>query len=235
MALRIAVAFAAGLGSAITPCVLPLVPGYLSAVSAVEADRLGDRGVARRVVVASLPFFAGFTVVFVLLGVGATAIAGVIEPKVQREIGGFILVVVGLALLGLLPFPDRLVGPGLIGEARRSGSRVLLGAAFATCAAPCIGPVLGGILVLAGNSSTAARGAVLLLAYSVGLSFAFLVAGLAFVPAMGAFRWLRNHYRTISAASGVLVIALGLILFFDRWWWVATGYNHVLQAVGLGT
>src|SRR5205823_1033294 len=96
---RIAIAFAAGLASVITPCVLPLVPGYLSAVSAVEAGRLGERGVARRVVVSSLPLFAGFTLVFVALGVGATALAGVVEPRVQREIGGFVLIVVGLALV----------------------------------------------------------------------------------------------------------------------------------------
>jgi cytochrome c-type biogenesis protein len=235
MAVQIAVAFVAGLASAITPCVLPLVPGYLSAVSAVEAGRLGERGVARRVVVSSLPFFAGFTVVFVLLGVGARAIAGTIEPRIQAEIGGFVLVVVGLALLGLLPLPERLVGSGLVGEARRSGSRVLLGAAFATCAAPCIGPVLGGILVLAGDASTAVRGAILLCAYSAGLSAAFLAAGLAFVPAMGTFRWLRNHYGLISAASGTILVGLGLILFFDRWWWINTAYNRVLDAVGLGT
>jgi cytochrome c-type biogenesis protein len=235
MATRIVVAFVAGLASVITPCVLPLVPGYLSAVSAVEADRLGERGSVRRVVVASLPFLAGFTLVFVLLGIGANALANVIDTKAQREIGGFILVVVGLALIGFLPLPERLVGAGLLGRARRSGSRALLGAAFATCAAPCIGPVLTGILVLAGNTSTIAKGALLLFAYSAGLGFAFLLAGVAFVPAMGAFRWLRDHYRIISAVSGVLLVALGLILFFDRWWWINTAYNHVLQAVGLGT
>jgi cytochrome c-type biogenesis protein len=234
MATRIVVAFVAGLASVITPCVLPLVPGYLSAVSAVDADKLGERGSVRRVVVASLPFLAGFTLVFVLLGIGANALANVIDAKVQREIGGFILVVLGLALMGLLPFPERLVGPGLLGRARRSGSRALLGAAFATCAAPCIGPVLAGILVLAGNASTVAKGALLLFAYSSGLASAFLLAGVAFVPAMGAFRWLRYHYRMISAVSGALLVALGLILFFDRWWWINTAYNHVLQAIGLG-
>jgi len=233
VAVRVAVAFLTGFASVITPCVLPLVPGYLSTVSAVEAERLGQRGVARRVAVASLPFFAGFTIVFVALGVGATALAGVIEPKLQREIGGFILVVVGLGLAGLLPLPERIVGAGLLGGARRSGSRALLGAAFATCAAPCIGPVLGSILLLAAGTSVA-KGALLLFVYSVGLSLAFLVAGIAFVPAMGTFRWLRDRYRIISAAGGAVLVVLGLILFFDRWWWVNTAYNHVLHAVGLG-
>src|SRR6266542_2345589 len=167
MIVRIGVAFVAGLASVITPCVLPLVPGYLSAVSAVEANRLGERGVARRVAVGSLPFIAGFTVVFVLLGAASAAIAGVIEPRIQKEIAGFILVVVGLAFLGLLPIPERLVGAGMIGGARRSGSRALLGAAFATCAAPCIGPVLAGILVLAGDTTTIHNDTVPLPAYSV--------------------------------------------------------------------
>jgi cytochrome c-type biogenesis protein len=225
--IRIGVAFLAGLASVITPCVLPLVPGYLSAVSAVEANRLGERGVARRVAVGSLPFIAGFTVIFVLLGAASAAIAGVIEPRIQREIAGFILVVVGLAFLGLLPIPERLVGAGLIGGARRSGSRALLGAAFATCAAPCIGPVLAGILVLAGDTSTVLKGAVLLFAYSIGLGVAFVLAGVSFAKAMSAFRWLRDRYRLITAAGGVALAALGFLLFFDRFWWLRSGFNHI--------
>lgn len=234
MAYRIAIAFVAGLASVITPCVLPLVPGYLSAVSAVEADRLGERGVARRVALGSIPFIAGFTVVFVALGIASTAIARVIDPSLQQEIAGFILVVVGLALLGVLPLPERLVGAGLVGGARRSGSRALLGAAFAACAAPCIGPVLAGILVLAGDTSTVLKGGLLLFAYSIGLGVAFLLAGVFFVKAMGTFRWLRDRYRLISAAGGAVLVALGLLLFFDRFWWLRSAFNHVLNAVGLG-
>jgi cytochrome c-type biogenesis protein len=235
MALRLVIAFAAGIASVITPCVLPLVPGYLSAVSAVEANRMGEPGVARRVALGSLPFIAGFTVVFVALGAASGAIARVIEPAVQREIAGFILVVIGLALIGLLPLPERLVGAGLIGGARRSGSRALLGAAFATCAAPCIGPVLAGILVLAGDTSTAVKGAILLFAYSAGLGAAFLLVGVSFARAMGAFRWLRDRYRMIGAGGGAVLVGLGLLLFFDRFWWLRVAFNRALDAVGLGT
>jgi cytochrome c-type biogenesis protein len=235
MPYQLGVAFFAGVVSVITPCVLPLVPGYLSAVSAVEAERLGERGVARRVFVGSLPFIAGFAAVFVALGVASAAIARVISPSIQNEIAGFILVVVGLAFLGILPIPKRLVGASLIGGARRSGSRALLGAAFATCAAPCIGPVLAGILVLAGDSSAVFKGAVLLLAYSIGLGAAFLVAGVSFAKAMTTFRWLRDRYQVISAAGGVVLVALGLLLFFDRFWWLRVGFNHVLNWFGLGT
>jgi cytochrome c-type biogenesis protein len=234
MIVRLLVAFGAGFASVITPCVLPLVPGYLSTLSSVEADRLGQPGVARRVTVASLPFFAGFTVVFVALGVAATAIATTVSVRTQQEIGGFILIVVGLALMGLLPLPKSLVGTGLIGGARKSGSRALLGAAFATCAAPCITPVLAGVLVLAGGTSAVAKGAVLLLAYSLGLAFAFLLAGVSFAKAMGTFRWLRDRYRILSVAGGAVLVALGALLFFDRIWWLRVAFNRVLNLVGLG-
>src|SRR5919197_2913452 len=206
---KIPVAFAAGLISVVTPCVLPLVPGYLSAVSAVDPSRLGEPRAARRVLLASLPFILGFTIVFVLLGAAAAAIGGVVDPDRQLEIAGFVLVVLGLVFMGLLPWPERVIAPGLLTTARRRGSSALLGAAFATCAAPCIGPVLASILVLASDTRTVVRGSLLLVAYSAGLGFAFLLAGIAFTRAMGAFRWLRDHYTAIRAVSGVTLVALG--------------------------
>src|SRR5262245_60673445 len=177
---RIPVAFLAGLVSIAFPCVLPLVPGYLSAVSAVEAGRLGERGVTRRVVVASIPFILGFTVVFVVLGAAAAAVTSVLDQARRNEVAGFVLVVLGLAFMGLIPWPERAVAPGLLQGARARGSSALLGGAFAVCAAPCIGPVLASILVLAGNAGTIARGSVLLAVYSAGLGAAFLLAGVAF-------------------------------------------------------
>ena len=234
MIVRLLVAFGAGFASVITPCVLPLVPGYLATVSAVEAERLGRPGVARRVTVASLPFFAGFTVVFVALGVAATAIATTVSSRTQQEIGGFILIVVGFALMGLLPLPKQMVGAGLLGGAQRTGSRALLGAAFATCAAPCITPVLASVLVLAGGTSAVAKGAALLLAYSIGLAFAFLLAGVSFAKAMGAFRWMRDRYRAFSIAGGAVLVALGALLFFDRIGWLRVAFNRFLNLFGLG-
>jgi cytochrome c-type biogenesis protein len=232
---KIPVAFAAGLLSVITPCVLPLVPGYLSAVSAVDPSRLGDRRAARRIVVATLPFMLGFTVVFVLLGAAAAAIGGVVDPDRQLEIAGFVLVVLGLAFMGLLPWPERVVAPGLLSGARRHGSSLLLGGAFAVCAAPCIGTVLAGILVLAADSRTVMRGSLLLVAYSAGLGFAFLLAGIAFARAMAVFRWLRDHYMVIQRVSGAVLVTLGLLLFFHRDWWLRVALNRALDAVGLGS
>ena len=228
-------AFVAGLLSFLAPCVLPLVPGYLSAVSAVDADRLGEPGNARRVVVASLPFVAGFTTVFVLLGVGAALIGGSLleDQLLLEQISGFVLVVFGLAFMGLLPWPERLLGAELLQGARRRGSTVLLGGAFAVCAAPCIGPVLAAILVLAGSSGTAFEGGVQLAVYSLGLAVPFVLAGALFTRAMGAFRWLRDHYRTIQIGSGAVMVALGLLLFFGRFYVLRIYVNRALEWFGL--
>src|SRR6186997_678286 len=123
MAERIPLAFLAGVVSIAFPCVLPLVPGYLSAVSGVEAARFAEGGVARRVVAASVPFALGFTVVFVVLGAGAAALGGWVDQETRTKIAGFVLVVLGLAFMGLLPWPERMLAPGALTRARASGSR----------------------------------------------------------------------------------------------------------------
>src|SRR5438552_15695221 len=193
MGVRLAISFAAGFAALIPPGVLPLGPGYLSALSSVEPGRLGGAGTARRVVSSSLPFVLGFTVVFVALGAGAAAIGSVVSGNAQTEIAGFVLVGLGLAFVGLVPGPERVLAPGLLAGARRRGSGALLGGAFAVCAAPCIGVVLASVLVLASNTGTVLKGAVLLAAYALGLAGAFLLAGVAFARALGAFRSLRDR------------------------------------------
>jgi cytochrome c-type biogenesis protein len=232
---EVPVALLAGLVSFLAPCVLPLVPGYLSAVSAVSAEDLGRPGTARRVVLASVPFVLGFTAVFVALGVGASLIgSGLFRDQLLLEqISGFVLVVFGLAFMGLLPWPERLVGAGLVQGARSRGSRFLLGGAFAVCAAPCIGPVLAAILVLAGSSETVVEGAALLAVYSLGLAIPFVLAGALFTRAMGAFRWLRDHYRAIQFAGGLVMVALGLLLFFGKFYVLRIYVNRALEWFGL--
>jgi cytochrome c-type biogenesis protein len=228
---QLPIAFAVGFISIVLPCVLPLVPGYLSAVSAVEAGRLGEPGTGRRVALASLPFIAGFTIVFVVLGAGVAAIGSALNARTKTELAGFLLIVIGLGFIGLLPWPERAVAPALLARVR--GSSILLGAAFAVCAAPCIGAVLGSILTLAAKSGTVASGIVLLAAYSLGLGAAFVLAAVAFTKAMSAFRWVRDQYRVIQIVGGVTLVALGLLLFFDRSWWLNVAVNRVLEAVGL--
>jgi cytochrome c-type biogenesis protein len=230
---KIPLAFVAGLVSFVTPCVLPLVPGYLSAVSGVQVGVGG-----RRVVAASIPFIAGFTVVFVALGAAAGAAGGLFDDdrEIVLKVAGLVVVVFGFAFMGLLPFPflERLAAPGLIEGARRRGSRALLGGAFGVCAAPCIGPVLASILALAGESSTVAQGSLLLAVYSAGLALPFLLVGVAFDRAMGAFRWLRDQYDVLRAISGGLLVGLGLLLFFDRFWWLNVAFNRALEFFGIG-
>jgi cytochrome c-type biogenesis protein len=232
METKIPLAFAAGLVSFVTPCVLPLVPGYLSAVSGTEVGVGG-----KRVVAASVPFITGFTLVFVALGAAAGAAGGLFEDqRLLRMVAGLIVVVFGFAFMGLLPLPwlDRLAAPELVEGARRRGSRALLGGAFGVCAAPCIGPVLASILALASEGSTAAQGSLLLLVYSAGLALPFVLVGVGFDRAMGASRWLRDRYGVLRAVSGALLVALGLLLFFDRFWWISVGFNRFFELVGLG-
>ena len=171
---------------------------------------------------------------FVALGAGAAALGGVLPPDRRTEVAGLIMVVFGLAFLGLLPIPERVVAPGLIDSARRRGS-VFLGAAFAVCAAPCVGPILGSALALAsrsehGRSGIAAPRRVLARAVAA----ASCSPGSAFVRAMGAFRWLRDHYRYVQLVSGVLLVGLGLMLFFHRDYWLRVMVNRMLDSVGLG-
>jgi cytochrome c-type biogenesis protein len=233
MEAKIPLAFLAGLVSFVTPCVLPLVPGYLSVVSGVEIGRGG-----RRVLIASLPFIAGFTIVFVALGTIFSGAGGLLssDPRLLRWIAGLVIVVAGLAFMGLLPLPfvDRLAAPGLIDRARGRGSRVLLGGAFAVCAAPCVGTVLGSILLLASDSSTVAEGALLLAVYSLGLALPFMLVGLGFSRVLGASRWLRDHYGALRVVSGAILVAVGLLLFFDRFWWLNSGVSRVRDFLGLG-
>jgi cytochrome c-type biogenesis protein len=228
---KIPLAFLAGLLSFVTPCVLPLVPGYLSAVSGMQ---IGAGG--RRVVAASIPFIAGFTLVFVTLGALAGAAGGLFDDqRLLSMIAGVIVVVFGFAFMGLLPFPwlDRMVAPELVQGARKRGSRALLGGAFGVCAAPCIGPVLASILALAGDASTAARGSLLLLVYSAGLAVPFLLVGVGFDRVMGASRWLRDHFGLLRVVSGGLLVGLGLLLFFDRFWWIRIAFNRIFERFGV--
>jgi cytochrome c-type biogenesis protein len=233
MGARLPIAFLAGFVSVVTPCVLPLVPGYLSALSSIEPSRLGERNSTRRVIASSMPFIGGFTVVFVVLGAGAAAIGNAFPASSQADVAGFVLIVLGLAFVGLLPLPQRIVAPGLIAGARRRGSGALLGGAFAVCAAPCIGTVLAAVLVLASDTGTVLKGAVLLAAYALGLGAAFLAVGIAFARAMGTFRWLRDRYVLIKLVSGLTLVALGLLLFFHRDWWLHVALNRALDDIGL--
>jgi cytochrome c-type biogenesis protein len=207
-----AVAFSAGLLSFATPCVLPLVPAYLSAIGARSTD-------PRRALLASLPFVLGFSLVFIALGASAGAAGGALtDHRLQLvKLSGIVIVAMGVVMLGLIRLPalDRTFAPGL-GAARASGSSVLLGGAFGLAWTPCIGPVLGSILTLAATGATATRGAALLGAYAAGLAVPFMLAGVALGRVMSSARRVRDRYNLVRAVSGSVLIAAGLLVFFDK-------------------
>jgi cytochrome c-type biogenesis protein len=227
--------FAEGLASVAAPCVLPLVPVYLASLTAVDAQQLTERRSGLRVLRATLPFLAGLAVVFVGLGLGVGALtsSGIADRRTVDEVAGLLLVVLGLTFMGLLPWPERIVGGGLLLRARDSGSRVLLGASFAVCAAPCVGPLLAVALADAARGQDTARAGLDLFVYSAGLGAVFLAAGLLFAPTMGALRFVRDHYRVLQVTGGILLVGFGLLLFFNRDWWLRTGWSDALRSAGL--
>ena len=160
-------------------------------------------------------------------------IGNALSDETRQAFAGFILVVAGLAFMGLLPGTERLVAGGLLQGARRTGSRVLLGGAFAVCAAPCVGPFLAEAFAAASNSETVLRGSAWLAAYSAGLGVAFLLAAVFFVRGMALFRWLRDHYRWFSIVGGAILVGLGVLLFFDEFYRVQIYTHRLLEAFGL--
>lgn len=207
-----AAAFAAGLVSFATPCVLPLVPAYMSAIGASATD-------PGRALRAAAPFVIGFSAVFVTLGV-AVGLAGslVTDHRIELvHLGGIVIVAMGFVMMGLIRVPvlERSLTPG-VAPARASGSSLLLGGAFGLCWTPCVGPVLGSILALAATEATAARGAGLLAAYAAGLAVPFLAVALGLGQAMSAGRFLRDRYTAVRIVSGVILVAAGLLVFFDK-------------------
>jgi cytochrome c-type biogenesis protein len=210
----LAVAFTAGVVSFSSPCVLPLVPGYLSFVSGVGFDELGAR--PRRVLVTTAAFVAGFTAMFVALGAGSAWFGdALLANRRPLEIAAGIFVIVAALLLLGVPLP-RLFATERRFHVRAGGGRLATsaatGIAFAVAWTPCVGPTLAAILTLAAAGSGAAEGAVLLAAFSLGLGVPFLLFGLLFTRALGLVRWLRSHWRAISVASAALLVAFGILL-----------------------
>ena len=205
-------AFIAGLVSFASPCVFPLVPGYISFVS---GERAID-GETPRPLLPILLFIAGFTLVFTLLGAFASTFVPIVKGETGQRIAGLVVVLIGGLMMGFAfqrgaitlyvdrrPFLAR-VRPGSVGA-------LPLGMAFAAGWTPCIGPALAGILAIAATQSTL-RGILLLIAYSLGLGVPFLLVGLGVQRFVGAFAWVRRHYTWIAGVSGALLIVIGLLL-----------------------
>jgi len=205
----------AGIISFLSPCVLPLVPGYLSAVSGVSVAEL-DRASWRSVLVPSLIFVASFSALFILLGLTATGLGQTLhEHKDTLEtVAGILIIVLGVYFVASL-FIVRLNREwhveALMARAGKGGP-IVAGAAFAIAWTPCIGPTLGAILTAASVSSSAAHGALLLAFYSAGLGIPFLITALAFSRATTAFSVVKRHYGVIMGIGGGILIVMGILI-----------------------
>ncbi len=231
-------AFAVGFVSFISPCVLPLVPGYLSAVTGMSLAEIkdGERS-TWRILLPAIVFCASFTVVFVVLGMTATSLGSVLRDSrgTLDKIAGAVIIALGVFFL-LTPFVDRFNRewrPEALISRAGSGGPLLAGAAFAVAWTPCVGPTLGSILTAASVSDTVAKGGILLLFYSLGLAVPFLLTAVAFTRATSAFRWLRDRYLIITAVSGVVLITMGLLLFTGELTQLNIEAQQALDSVGL--
>lgn len=212
-------ALAAGVVSFLSPCVLPLVPGYLSAVSGVSAAELDSAG-WRRILGPSLLFVASFSTIFILLGLTATGLGSALHDHEQllTKISGALIVAMGVLFVASL-FVARLNREWHVDallERAGKGGPIVAGAAFAIAWTPCIGPTLGAILSAASLSESAGRGAFLLTVYSAGLAIPFLLTAVAFSRATTAFAVVKRHYQAIVATGGLILIAMGVLIWTNQ-------------------
>jgi cytochrome c-type biogenesis protein len=213
-------AFAAGFLSFVSPCVLPLIPGYISFVSGVSVEEMrGDAAPATsrlQVFLTSLAFVIGFSIVFVLLGASATAIGKFMFAKLPllSKIAGVILIIFGLHTMGVFRIAFLEAEKRVHSQRKPAGplGAMLVGVAFAFGWTPCIGPILGGILAIAGSKNTVAEGITLLAVYSLGLGIPFLITSLAINQFFGAAKRIRRYYHAIELVSGALLIAIGVLI-----------------------
>jgi cytochrome c-type biogenesis protein len=213
-------AFAVGFVSFISPCVLPLVPGYLSAVSGVSITEMRAGEHTHKVLWGAAIFCLSFTIVFVALGMTATSLGQSLNDHKQLldKLAGGVIIAMGVLFLAtpLVPKLNREWRPDVLISRAGSGGPLVAGAAFAFAWTPCIGPTLSSILAAAATSNNVAHGAVLLAFYSAGMAVPFLLTAVLFDRATGAFRFIRDHYAAVTAVSGLVLIVMGTLIFTNE-------------------
>ena len=229
-------AFAVGFVSFISPCVLPLVPGYLSAVSGVTVAEM-QRGERANVLLPAIVFCLSFTAVFVALGMTATGLGSTLQDSRDTldKVAGVVIIALGDPVRGhavRAPAEPR-VAARRADQPRRLGRPAVAGAAFAFAWTPCVGPTLGAILTAASVKDTVGEGALLLAFYSAGLAVPFLLTAVAFNRATAAFRWLRDRWTIVTAISGVVLIAMGVLLLTGELTRLNVEAQQALDSLGL--
>jgi cytochrome c-type biogenesis protein len=235
-------ALGGGFVSFLSPCVLPIVPAYLSVITGLDVAEVkeGDRRHLPRIAWHTGLFIAGFSAVFVLLGLTATALgrSALRNQALITRLSGVLVLAMALYMLGSLV----LRAPGLYQERRwhpdlsRFGpfAAPVAGIAFGFGWTPCIGPVLGAVSAIAASQHEVGRGALLLLFYSIGLGIPFMATGLAFGRLAGALGWVKRHSTAITASSAVALAFFGVLLALNQFTWVTTHLQDALRSVGLG-
>jgi cytochrome c-type biogenesis protein len=218
-------AFVAGVLSFFSPCILPLIPAYFTFITGFSLDELtgASSGIRTRVFISTFAFVFGFSLVFVLLGASASAVGSIIASHSQaiRIIGGALIVVLGIHLSGLvrIPFLDMEKRVHLGKKPMHALGTVLVGMAFGAGWSPCIGPLLGSILVLAGNQETVAQGMGLLAVYSAGLAIPFLLVSVFIHFLLVFLNRAKKVLQYINTVAGILLILIGIALMAGRLGW----------------
>ena len=229
-------AFAAGLVSFLSPCVLPLVPGYLSAVSGVNVTEL-ERADWRRVVLPSLLFIASFSAIFILLGLTATGVGDALREHrdLLTDISGVLIIVMGVLFVAsfFVVKLNREWRVDALMERAGKGGPMVAGAAFAIAWTPCVGPTLASILSAAALTDSAARGAGLLAVYSLGLAIPFLLTAIAFSRMTQVFDVVKRHYAAIVAVGGAILIAMGILILTGEFFQLNIEAQKLTNELGL--
>ncbi len=229
-------AVAAGAVSFVSPCVLPLVPGYLSTVVGVAPGELGRAG-PRRVLPPSLAFVASFSLIFILLGLGATTVGSALRTHHDTldKIAAAVIVAMGISFVASA-FVTRVNREWHVDALMRragKGGPVVAGAAFAVAWTPCVGPTLGAILSAAALTSSVGHAAILLGFYSAGLAIPFLITALAFERMTSAFAVIKRHFPVVIASGGVILIAMGALIWTGELFQLNIKAQHLLDSLGL--
>ena len=235
-------AFVAGLLSVLSPCVLPLMPAYLSLISGITVEQMRegthDAVVRRRVMLSCMGFVAGFSLVFIVLGVSAVSIGQVVRTWDVNvfgvgigfgEIMGVVVILLGLHMAGITPMRALYRDTRFQPKVTRHGfaSSFVVGSAFALGWSPCIGPILASILGLAAVRESALQGAALLTIYSAGLAVPFLIAGWSIEYFFQAFQKIKHHFRKLEVVSGTILVGVGVLLVTDRLSWLNTRFQFM--------
>ncbi|MBK5115943.1 MAG: cytochrome c biogenesis protein CcdA [Thermoleophilia bacterium] len=229
-------AFFAGAISFLSPCVLPLVPGYLSAVTGVAAADLEEAS-WRKVVPPSLTFIASFSSIFILLGLSATGISQVLRTNLQtlNKVAGVLIIAMGIFFIATL-FLTKLNAEWRVDalmERAGKGGPIVAGAAFAIAWTPCVGPTLAAILGLASTSTSVWQGGVMLAVYSLGLAVPFLLTAIGFTRMTTAFAVVKRHYSQIMAFGGAVLIVMGVLVFTGELFRLNIEAQQWLDGIGL--